>query len=99
MARAAVRLLRTKELVPKEYDSWARAPVLEAGPLFLAEMKRRTTAGSGSLLVAVCLLSTRRPAHQLYDLWARAPVLEVGLLWCALGEICGASGRERESLP
>jgi hypothetical protein len=59
--------------MPKEYDSWARAPVSETGSLFSAEMKRRTTAGGGSL-VAVCLLRTRRSAHQLYDLWARAPV-------------------------
>jgi hypothetical protein len=73
-ARATVRLLRTQEPRPKEYDSWAWAPVSAIGPLFLAEMKGRTTAGGGSLLVAVRLLSTRRPAHHLYDLWARTPV-------------------------
>jgi hypothetical protein len=28
---AAVRLLRTRRPTPKEYDSWARAPVPEAG--------------------------------------------------------------------
>jgi hypothetical protein len=28
---AAVRLLRTRRPTPKEYDSWARAPVSEAG--------------------------------------------------------------------
>jgi hypothetical protein len=28
---AAVRLFRTRRLTPKEYDSWARAPVPEAG--------------------------------------------------------------------
>jgi hypothetical protein len=46
--RVAVRLLRTRRLTPtpKEYDSWACAPVPEAGPLLLAEMKRC----SGSLL-------------------------------------------------
>ena len=60
--------------------------------VFLAEMKRRTTAGGGSHLVAVHLLSTSRPAHQLYDLWARAPLSEAGLHWCASGEM-GASGR------
>jgi hypothetical protein len=32
-----------------EDDSWARAPVLETGPLLSVEMKRRTTAG-GSML-------------------------------------------------
>jgi hypothetical protein len=73
-ARAAVCLLCTQEPTPEEYDSWARAPVLATGSLFLVEMKGRTTAGGISLLVAVRLLSTRRPAHHLYDLWARAPV-------------------------
>jgi hypothetical protein len=38
--RVAVRLLRTRILIPKEDDSWARAPVSEAGPLLSAEMKR-----------------------------------------------------------
>ena len=42
----AVHLLRTRRPTPKEYDSWARAPVSEAGPLLSAEMKRR----GGSLL-------------------------------------------------
>jgi hypothetical protein len=37
---AAVRLLRTRRPRPKEYDSWARAPVSEDGPLLSAEMKR-----------------------------------------------------------
>jgi hypothetical protein len=36
--------------VPKEDDSWARAPALEIRPLVSAEVKRRTTAGGGSLL-------------------------------------------------
>jgi hypothetical protein len=44
--RVAVRLLRTRRPIPKEDDSWARAPVSEAGPLLSAEMKRR----GGSLL-------------------------------------------------
>jgi hypothetical protein len=39
--RLAVCFLRTWRLMPKEYDSWARAPVSEAGPLLSAEMKRR----------------------------------------------------------
>jgi hypothetical protein len=30
-ARAAVRLLRTQETRPKEYDSWARAPCQRLG--------------------------------------------------------------------
>jgi hypothetical protein len=47
---AAIRSFCTQEPTPKEYDSWARAPVSETGPLILAKMKRHTTAGSGSLL-------------------------------------------------
>jgi hypothetical protein len=46
----AVRLLRTRKPTPKEYDSWARAPVSKAGPLLSVEMKRRITAGGGVLL-------------------------------------------------
>jgi hypothetical protein len=38
--RVAVRLLRTQRPTPKEYDSWAHAPMSEAGPLLSAEMKR-----------------------------------------------------------
>jgi hypothetical protein len=52
----AVRLLRTRRLTPKEYDSWARAPVSEDGPLLSAEMKRH----DGSLL-AFSALGDRRP--------------------------------------
>jgi hypothetical protein len=33
---AAVHLLHTRRPMPKEYDSWARAPVLETGPLLSA---------------------------------------------------------------
>jgi hypothetical protein len=43
---AAIRLLHTQRPTPKEYDSWARAPVSEAGPLLSAVMKRH----NGSLL-------------------------------------------------
>jgi hypothetical protein len=43
---AAIRPLRTRRPTPKEHDSWARAPVSEAGPLLSAGMKRR----GGSLL-------------------------------------------------
>jgi hypothetical protein len=99
LARAVVHLLRTRRSTPKEYDSWARAPVSETRPLFLAETKGRTAAGGGSL-VAVRLLHTWIPARQLYDLWARAPESYSGLLWCASSKIfCGVSGHERESLP
>jgi hypothetical protein len=44
---AVVRLLRTRRQTPKEYDSWAQAPVSEAGSLLSAEMKRRITTGGG----------------------------------------------------
>jgi hypothetical protein len=47
---AAVRLFRTWKPTPEEDDSWARAPASETGRLVSAEMKRRTTAGGGSLL-------------------------------------------------
>jgi hypothetical protein len=47
---AAVHLLRTRRPTPKEYDSWARAPVSEARPLLSAEMKRCITVGGGVLL-------------------------------------------------
>jgi hypothetical protein len=36
--------------VPKEDDSWARAPVSETGSLVSAEVRRRTTIGGGALL-------------------------------------------------
>jgi hypothetical protein len=49
-ARAAVRLLSTKEPAPKEGDSWAQAPVSESGLLVSTEAKRYTTTGSGVLL-------------------------------------------------
>jgi hypothetical protein len=50
LARAAVCSFCTQKPTPKEYDSWAQVPVLEIGPLFSVEMKRRTTVGGGSLL-------------------------------------------------
>jgi hypothetical protein len=61
---AAVCHLRTRRPTPEEYDSWARAPVLETGPLLSAEVKRRITAGGGVLLSRRFAFSThggRRP--------------------------------------
>jgi hypothetical protein len=61
---ATVRLLRTQRPTPKGNDSWARAPVSEAGPLLSMEMKRRTTVGGGLLLTrrfAFFALGDRRP--------------------------------------
>jgi hypothetical protein len=49
MARVAARSSCTQKLTSEDYDSWARAPVLETGPLFSAEMERRTTADGGLL--------------------------------------------------
>jgi hypothetical protein len=95
-ACAAVCLLRTQEPTPKEYDSWARAPVSAIGPLFLAQMKGRTTMGGGSLLVVVRLLITRRPVHHLYDFWARALCHRLGCFsacWARFPAVSrGASG-------
>jgi hypothetical protein len=64
--RAAVRSFCTQKPTPEEYDSWAWAPVSVTGPLFPAEMKRRTTAGDGSLM-AVHLLRPRRSTPKVYD--------------------------------
>jgi hypothetical protein len=47
---ATVCLLRTWRPTPKEYDSWARAPMSEVGSLLSAEMKRRTTVDGSVLL-------------------------------------------------
>jgi hypothetical protein len=47
---AAVRLLRTRGLVPKEDDSWARTRVSDTGLLVSVEVKRRAPAGGGLLL-------------------------------------------------
>jgi hypothetical protein len=47
---AAVHLIRTRRPTPKEYDSWAQAPMPETGPLLSTEVKRRTTTCSGVLL-------------------------------------------------
>jgi hypothetical protein len=82
-----VRLLRTQRPTPKEHDSWARTPVLEAGPLVLAEVKRHTTGevarssrGGSPSRMAVHLLHTRRPTPKEYDSRARAPVSKAGAL-------------------
>jgi hypothetical protein len=82
---AAVRLLRTRRPTPKEYDSRARAPAPEAGPLLVsAEVKRRATAGGGVLLTRRFAFSAHegrrprsmtrgaRPSHQrLVRCWFR----------------------------
>jgi hypothetical protein len=65
---AAVHLLRTRRPTPEEYDLWARAPVLETGPLLSAEVKRHTIAGGGVLLTttsppeSLCSSSPTSPA-------------------------------------
>jgi hypothetical protein len=48
--RAVVRSFCTQKPTPKEYDSWARAPMSGTGLLVSAEVKRRTTAGGDLLL-------------------------------------------------
>jgi hypothetical protein len=99
--RAAVRSFRTQKLTPKEYDSWAWAPVSETESLFSAKMKRRTTAGGGSLLARrFAFFALGDPHTSCMTCGPRPPVSEAGLLWCASGEIfCGVSGHEQESLP
>jgi hypothetical protein len=46
---AAICLLRTRRSMLEEYDSWARAPMPETGPLLSVEVTRCTTAGGGVL--------------------------------------------------
>jgi hypothetical protein len=105
-ARAAVRLFCTWELTPKEYDSWARAPVSETGLLFLAaEMKRRATVDGGSLFgrarrfafsapgVQCTIRMTCRPGPPCHILG------RLGIRCASVGISCSISGRERESLP
>jgi hypothetical protein len=95
--RVVVCLLRTRRPTPKEYDSWARAPVPEAGPLLSAEMERR----GGSLLAwRFAFFALGDPHTSCMTLWAQAPVSEAGSPWCVPAEIlCGVLGHERESLP
>jgi hypothetical protein len=49
LARVVTRSSCTQKLISEEYDSWAWVPMLETGPLFSAEMERRTTTGGGLL--------------------------------------------------
>jgi hypothetical protein len=60
LVRAAVRLLCTQELAPKEDDSWAQAPMPETGLSVSARAKRRTTAGSGALFTRRFAFSAHR---------------------------------------
>jgi hypothetical protein len=62
----SVRLLRTREPARQMYDLWAWAPMSEAGPLSLAEMKRRTTAGDGTLLAWRFAFFAPRNRHARY---------------------------------
>jgi hypothetical protein len=50
LARAAVHSFCTQKPTPREYGSWARAPMSETGPLLPAEMERCITTGGSSLL-------------------------------------------------
>jgi hypothetical protein len=78
--RVAVRLLRTRRLTPKEYDSWARAHRARGrSAAFDGDKEARRFAPR----VVVRLLRTRRPTPKEYDSWARPPVSEVGSPWCA----------------
>jgi hypothetical protein len=51
--RAAVRLLRTRKPTPEEYDSWDRAPVLEAG--YTGVHRGRLPAAFRGVSGGVCL--------------------------------------------
>jgi hypothetical protein len=63
VSHATVRLLCTWRPTPKEYDSRAQAPVSEAGPLLLAEMKRRFIADGGMLLMRRFAFSAHEGRH------------------------------------
>jgi hypothetical protein len=82
--------------VPKEDDSWARAPRVKDWAVGFggdeeAHYRRRWRAPHA----AVRLLRTRRPTPKEYDSRARAPAPEAGSPWRASGEIfCGVSRRQ-----
>jgi hypothetical protein len=78
---AAVRLLYARRPTPEEYDSWARTPVPEAGPLPEYEEARRFAP-----CVAVHLHRTRGPTPKGHDSWAWAPMPEVGDVVCGEDE-------------
>jgi hypothetical protein len=102
--RAAVHSFCTREPTPKEYDLWAWAPVSQTGPLFPAEMKRRTTAGGSLLLVwrfAFFALGGQHiscmtcgpgpPCHRLGCLGACRARFSV-VSWGASGRVCLEKG-------
>jgi hypothetical protein len=71
--------------VPKEYDSWARATVLETGSFVSCggdeEAHYRGRRFAFRARAAVRLLHTQEPRPKEYDLWARAPVSATGPLF------------------
>jgi hypothetical protein len=80
---AAVHLLHTQRPTPEEYDSWARAPVPEAGLLLSVEAKRR----SDSLLAwrfAFSALGDQRTSCMTCG--AGAPRHWLGTLVCIEGD-------------
>jgi hypothetical protein len=90
---AAVRLLCTRRPTPEEYDSWARGPMSETGPLLSAEVKRCTTAGGGVLLTRRFAFSAhggRRSKSMTRG--PGTPVSETGLLLSVKVKRCTTAG-------
>jgi hypothetical protein len=102
LARAVVRLLCTQEPAPKEDDSWARALVPGTGLLVLAEVKRRTTVGGGTLFTcrfafsahrnrcARCITCGAGPPCQRLDRWLQRR-RGGALPWAVARSLCGSS--------
>jgi hypothetical protein len=87
LARAAVRLLRTRRPTPKEYDSWARAPVSETRSFVSCdgdeEAHYRGRRFAFRARAVVRLLRTQELTPKEHDSWARAPVSATGPLFLA----------------
>jgi hypothetical protein len=83
LARAVVRLLRTQELAPMEYDLRAWAPVPETGPFVSCggdeEAHYHGRRFAFRARAAVRLLRTQEPRPKEYVSLARAPVSATGL--------------------
>ena len=104
--RAAVHLFCTREPTPKEYDSWARAPMSETGLLFLAtEMKRRASAGGGSLFGRAWRFAFSAPGVQRTIRMIHGPrppchrLGHLGVRRASVGISYSVLVHERESLP
>jgi hypothetical protein len=97
---AVVRLPRTRRPTPKEYDSWAWAPVSEVGSLLSAEMKRRGDSllawwfaffALGDPHTSCMTCGPRPPCHRLGHPGAHRGRFLVAF-WGASGRVCFKKG-------